>query len=141
MTMRLEISRPEPTRGYRIVEIFFNLFLRIVALVFLALSLQIWAQAIGLWPDTSLRFDTMTNAQRIYTAVLAVLHPVTAVGLWTTMSWARAVWFLTIGFQTIIIMQFVVALGLGGWIIIFHAVTLLIYLIFQLALGFMRKEA
>ncbi|MEL6504454.1 MAG: DUF6163 family protein [Pseudomonadota bacterium] len=138
---RIEVARFEPTRAYRVVEFLFHTILRLLALLFLAFSLYTWARAVGFWPDPQLRFDTMDNPQRIYIAVLAVLSPVTAVGLWTTLSWARVVWFMTIAFQAVMIMWYPTVSAHGGWLIVFHAASLALYLLFQIALGFMRKEA
>lgn len=125
----------EPTllsRGYVV-------FLRVLALVFVVFALQTWMVAVGLEaPD--LRFDTADRTQRVYLAVLGVLFPVVAVGLWTTLSWGRVVWLIAIGFQ----------MGAGWWYpqaipgatatTTFHLLSLTIYIGFVLGVRITAKK-
>ena len=67
-------------------------FLRGLALLFLYLTIETWLGLIGFWPEE--RFDVITTPQRVYGAIQAVLLPVASVGLWTTLSWGRALWFI-----------------------------------------------
>ncbi len=126
---------PEPTllsRGYTV-------FLRVLALVFVIFTLQMWLVCVG-FDDTDLRFDLADRSMRVYLAVLAVLFPVAAVGLWTTLSWGRVVWLLAIGFQMS-----------AGWLYpqtfpeavattSFHLLSLVVYIGFVLGVRITAKK-
>lgn len=140
MNAQISAIEKEKTRFGRVVEALFNLFLRLMAAVFFGFSIQTWLSAVGYWDGAQFRFDTMSTTLKIYTAVLLVLQPVTSVGLWTTQSWGRVVWFLAIGFQTVAIMRFGEDIVASTWLILFHLAALAIYVVFQLALVFINKE-
>ncbi|MEE9375921.1 MAG: DUF6163 family protein [Rhizobiaceae bacterium] len=140
MNGQLEVTAKPLSKPARWVEVGFSLFLRLLAIVFFALSLHTWMTAIGFWEGSNFRFDTMSTPWKIYTAMLLVLNPVTTVGLWTTLSWGRVVWFLAIGTQIIGLLRFDLGSMLGNQLMLFHLGTLAIYVIFQLALFFINKE-
>lgn len=140
MDAQISAIKKEQTRGARVAEALFNTFLRLMAIAFFAFSIQTWLSAVGFWEGAQFRFDTMSTTLKIYTAVLLVLQPVTSVGLWTTQSWGRVVWFLAIGFQTVAIMRFGGDVIASTWLILFHLASLALYVIFQLVLVFINKE-
>ena len=82
--------------GERRLALAIVIVLRVLSLAYLGLSIWIWARTIGIWPQSAFQFDTMNAASKVYHAMMCVLLPVTAVGLWTTLSWGRVVWFLAI---------------------------------------------
>ncbi len=141
MSAQIELLEKQPTMVGRWVVGTYHFFLRLLSIAFIAFTIHIWLTAIGYWEGANFRFDTMEWKWKIYTAVLLVLNPVTSVGLWTTLSWGRVVWFLAAGFQIIAWLSFKMLPALGLEVIYFHLITLAIYLIFQIALYLINKEA
>ena len=141
MTVSLDTTSQKSSRLASAVEFMFNLFLRILAIAFFALALQTWLTVIGYWEGPNYRFDTMSATWKVYTAVLVVLLPVTSVGLWTTLSWGRVVWFLAIGFQILGFFLYAAEFGANELLVLFHLSSLGIYITFQLALHFIAKKA
>ena len=140
MTMELINAEPKRSRFGKVVEFTFSFFLRLLAIIFFAASLYAWARTVGIWVGAGNRFDTMSTMMRINAAVMLVLLPVTSVGLWTTLSWGRVVWFIAIGFQTVATLRFGVELGLPKFLVTFHLGCLGIYLLFQILLYFIEKK-
>jgi len=140
MSTHIQAINSTPTRLVRWTQGAFNSFLRALALCFVGLSIHIWLTAIGYWEGANFQFDTMAMDWKVYTAVLMVLIPITSVGLWTTLPWGRVVWFLAIGFQIVAWMRFELGSAMGEQLVLFHLVTLGIYVIFQLALSLITKE-
>ena len=116
----------------------FAIFLRLLSAVFLVFTLLTWSWAVGYSDAPQIRFDTMTAQTRIYVAVLAVLHPVTCVGLWTTLPWGRVVWMMAIAFQLGFLFTNPGAFGDPRWLAVFHLGCVAIYVIFQF---FMQRVA
>ncbi len=124
-----------------VTRFLYSTFLRLLSLTFVGLTILAWLQLIGYWgAGAQSRFDLMNTPWKIYIAVLAVLYPVTAVGLWTTLSWGRVIWFMAIGFQIIAIMRFPDSFGGHDFIVLFHLGTLAFYLVFELALRVIEKK-
>ncbi len=124
-----------------VVRFIYSSFLRLLSLAYVGLTILAWLQLIGYWGEgPQSRFDLMTTQWKIYIAVLAVLYPITAVGLWTTLSWGRVIWFLALGFQTVAILRFPDAFAVHDFIVLFHLGTLAFYLVFELALRVIDKK-
>ena len=143
MTLYAERSVKPKSSGKAIaaMRFLYSLFLRLLSLVFVGLTILAWLQLIGYWGEGPQdRFDLMSTPWKIYISVLAVLYPVTAVGLWTTLSWGRVIWFLAMGFQIVAIMRFPDSFAVHDIVIFFHLGTLAIYLGFELALRFIEKK-
>ena len=122
------------------LELATDVFLRCVSMFFVALTLAIWLQAIGYWDADATRFDTMSTQARTYTSMLAVLFPVTAVGLWTTLSWGRVVWFLAVIVQLLAFAGAFGAVAVNNQLLITHGICVLIYLSLRGALRFIPKK-
>jgi hypothetical protein len=67
-------------------------FLRLVALVLLALAIEYWMRVTGLLSGPESAFDNMPNHWRVVSASLAVVLPVAALGLWGLHTWGIVVW-------------------------------------------------
>ncbi len=129
------VEEAEPTllsRGYIV-------FLRLLALVFVFFTVQIWLVSVG-FDDPGLRFDRADSLTRVYLAVLAVLFPVAAVGLWTGLSWGRVVWLLAIGFQMIAGLWYPQTFPEAAATTTFHLLTLAIYIGFALGVRITAKK-
>ena len=133
-------ARPQP-RYAAAVNLLFILYVRTLALVFFVGALYIWAKLVGVWPGAENRYDTMSPMLKIYCTVLAVVLPVASVGMWTTLAWGRAIWFMLIGFQVVSALRFLDVVDYAAVILVFHAVSLSVYMFFQILLFFINKKA
>ena len=140
MKTPIEAQKPAQNPLANFVRLAFHVWLRLLAIIFFALTVEMWMSAVGYWEGVGQRFDTMSAGLKIYTAVLSVLLPVASVGLWTTLSWGRVVWFLAIGFQILAKLRLGDEIEVMPWVILFHILSILVYLAFQLALNFIEKE-
>jgi hypothetical protein len=143
MTLYAEESgKPKPSgKTAAATRFLYSTFLRLLSLAFVGLTILAWLQLIGFWGEgPRSRFDLMDTQWKIYIAVLAVLYPVAAVGLWTTLSWGRVIWFIAIGFQIVAIMQFPESFAVHQSVVLFHLITLGFYLVFELALRVIEKK-
>lgn len=116
------------------------IFLRLLALVVLALAVLVWARALGVWPDETARFDLLPAAGRTYTAVQAVLLPVAAVGLWTSLAWGRVVWLLSVA---ILLMEYATIPStpdLYLQLLILNAIAIVTYFSMRLTLFFIANK-
>lgn len=143
MTLYAEVTTKKKSSGKlaAAMRFLYSTFLRLLSLAYVGLTILAWLQLIGYWGEgPQSRFDLMNTQWKIYIAVLAVLYPVTAVGLWTTLSWGRVIWFMALGFQTIAIMRFPNSFAVHDFIVLFHLGTLAFYLVFELALRVIDKK-
>lgn len=121
-------QKEEQTREQVLLDSLFMFFVRFLSLIFFVLSIVTWAWAVGIWEGANFRFDTMPKSLKIYVAILAVLNPVTCVGLWTTLPWGRVIWFMSIGFQCTFLFRLPDIIQGSHWIIVFHLGCLALYL-------------
>ncbi|MDD9909774.1 MAG: DUF6163 family protein [Ahrensia sp.] len=112
----------------------FSVFLRLLSVVFLVLTLMVWASAVGYLDNSLTRFDTMPTQTRIYVAVLAVLNPVACVGLWATLSWGRTVWLIASAFQLGFVLTDPSVTQYPDALVAFHLSCLTIYVAMRLLL-------
>ena len=122
------------------VHFAFAAYLRFLAIIFFAASIYVWLRVVGYWDGADNRFDTMSVVQKIFSAIMVVILPVTSVGLWTTLAWGRVVWFLAIALQMLAILRFGDSLALPIEVVYFHLASLLIYAAFQILLYFIDKK-
>jgi len=134
MSEAIEAAVESDDRHEERLETAFGIFLRLLSLAFLGFTLAIWALAVGFSATPEMRFDTMSTQMRTYVAVLAVLHPVTCVGLWTTLSWGRVVWLMAVAFQLGFLFTNPGVFGDPRLAVVFHLGCIAIYVFFQFLL-------
>lgn len=134
-TMLVSNKRAHRVVGYSIVAL-----LRIMAIVMLGLAILVWLRAVGFWDGASMRFDTMSKPEKILTAMLAVLFPIASVGLWSTLSWGRVVWYAAVLVQVAGALFYSASLFPSAVMIAFHGAAIAIYLILRLRMDAMLKE-
>ncbi len=100
----------------------FELFLKAVALFFIAFTIRYWLLAIG-YPDTQIRFDTMVYEWQLAVAVLSVVQPVVAVGLWSAVRWGYVVWSIAVAIELIMYGPLSQTFGTFWSLIYFHVCT------------------
>ena len=136
----LRADEVEQPKGSSTVALINAWLLRLMSLVFVGLTIFIWAQAVGFGERDLLRFDLLTSVQKSFTAVFCVLFPVAAVGLWTTLSWGRVVWFMAVAAQLLSYTVWNDLLGIPVAVLLLHAVGIAIYLILLGADRFIAKK-
>ena len=110
------------------------IFLRILAMFFLVLAIQYWMRAVGIYGDGSIRFDTMPTHWRVAISALAILHPVTALGLWGLFSWGIAVWLINLAIQVVMHVGFAGNFGSEPLLMSFHLTCFAVFVIMHIAL-------
>ena len=116
-------------------------FLRLLSLCFIALTFYVWLRAVGYWPVPENRFDTMSPGLKVITALLSVLFPVSAVGLWTILPWGRVVWLLSVAVQFLAFAGIFGAVFMPVEVIYAHSATIAIFFAIQLGLYLITKKA
>ncbi|MEO1398037.1 MAG: DUF6163 family protein [Pseudomonadota bacterium] len=129
----IHLAKAKPTGAAARLEWVMHAYLRVISLFFLALSIWVWASAVGFEGTGSAPFTTMARPQQIYTTIGAVLFPVVSVGLWSTLSWGRVVWALAIVFQVVGGLVYGVAPLLNDGLLLFHGTTIGLYLVLAAA--------
>ncbi|MFD0915615.1 DUF6163 family protein [Pseudahrensia aquimaris] len=135
-----QIRAASDAKGQRRISLALIILLRLLALAYLALALWMWAQTIGYWPGGDVRFDSMNVPSRVYHAMLCVMFPVVAVGLWTTLAWGRVVWILAILVQVGAFALFRREIGVPEIFLNFHAISVAVYLALELGLRLVTNE-
>ena len=59
-------------------------------------GLVYWSQLTGMSPDPTLRFDLLSDAERVLYTTLALLLPTAALGLWLITRWGIVLWVLAV---------------------------------------------
>ncbi len=127
MTYLEEFKPATPT----LLETILNWYLRLLAMCFVALTIYYWLRISGYYPGADWRFDTMSTPWKIASAILAVLLPVSAAGLWSTLSWGQVVWIMAIIIELLMYNWFTDYYGPNVPITTFHLATIAIYLGFR----------
>ena len=122
MVLELHEEDPDPPRLGFIRKV----FLRAVALFLLIYSLNYWMRIVGLAGD--IRFDLMPEHWQVASATLAVLLPVTAVGMWGLYPWGLLTWFLTIAIELTMYAFQTDYFGRNDLVLAFHFVALIAWM-------------
>jgi len=117
------------TQTPSIVELAHVLLLRCLALFFVFFALQYWLRLIGFYEGPDYQFDTMATHWKLVAPVLAVLHPVTALGLWGLFSWGPVIWFVTIAIEVTMYTYFPDLFGDNRGLLIFHTISVALFVI------------
>lgn len=81
-----------PRQQIYLPELLMTIFLRVVAAGCLWYAIGIWADLIGYGAKGTLRIDLLNRDMQAAVAALALLYPVTAIGLWLKGSWGPVMW-------------------------------------------------
>jgi len=134
------VEKPKPSNVAVLLQFMIVAFQRILALIFVLLTVLVWLRAVGFWEASGMRFDLMDAPNMAYTALLAVMFPVASVGLWTTLSWGRVVWFLAAGVQLLAFAGFSDRINVEIPLLTFHAFAISFFLAMMLGLRFIEKK-
>jgi len=112
----------------------FNLFLKLVALFFIAFAIRHWLLAIG-YPRTDIRFDIMVVEWQMAIAALAVTQPIVAVGLWSSVNWGYVIWAIAVSIEIYMYLLRPDLFGVFWSLIYFHlavGAVMLLYLFIEI---------
>src|SRR5260370_1914256 len=104
------------------------LFLRIMAVVWIAKGLYHWAQGTGFMGGEEEAFENQSMAWQTATIYFAVIELVAAVGLWLATPWGAVVWLTTVVSMAVIELMFPGIYGGSLMVVGFEAVMLAAYL-------------
>src|SRR3546814_19348827 len=90
--LRVMESDPPIVPKASLASILFVVFLRIVAVACLWLGLTYWAMLVGYSLGGHGRFDLLSLPWRVAASSLAVLFPVSSLGLWHAVPWGPLLW-------------------------------------------------
>ena len=116
-----------------LTQILFVLFLRIVAMTCFWFGLQYWAMLVGYTLDGRGRFDLLSLPWQVAAPSLAVLFPVASLGLWLAVSWGPVLYALAAIIQFLMYNLWADIFGANVFVLLFHAVVALLYLLFRIA--------
>ena len=133
-----EDLKPAPTTW---LDIAFVSFLRLLAICFIGFTVQYWMRVSGYYDGPEWRFDTMSSSWKIVAAMLSVLLPIAAVGLWSTLSWGRVVWAMAVITELTMYSWYPERFGTSSIIVWFHLASIAIYLVFQACFIYSTKKA
>lgn len=108
-----------------------NLFMRILALLFICYAVRYWLLMVGVL-DPEIRFDVMPNHWKVAAAFFSVFYPVAALGLWGIFRWGVVVWFLTAIAELAMHIFYPQLFGVYNVLVIFHLASMGTWLIYAL---------
>lgn len=109
-----------------VITVASSIFLRMLALVILAVSIVFWSQVLGFQGSDIKQIYISNEFRGVLLAVLAVVTPLLGVGLWLGMSWARILWGLL---SAALVTLYLVGQPISSEMLIFGA-SLMILLVF-----------
>ncbi len=127
--------------GPSMTAIAFEWFQRLVALYCLLFGIYYWVRLVGFYPGSLWRFDLMPTQWQVVTAMLAVLFPVAAIGLWMLSSWGPVIWFICAATEAVMYGGLPQRFGRLDPVLIVHLAVALVYVGFRATLFFQRRRA
>ena len=104
-------------------------FLRLLALAYIVFAVFVWGQVIGADLPFVEPLLTLPGPQQATSVILAVMLPVTAMGLWSLQPWGQVVWGLTVTVHIVALLRGWEISAAVGWLLAFHLATLIVFLI------------
>lgn len=122
------------------VRVMLNWLYRTAALFCLAFGLIYWGRLIGFPEGSGWRFDLMPVHWQVACAVLAVLFPFAASGLWMLASWGPVIWFICAASETIMFIGFPQLFGENLLVVSIHGATAALFIVLR-GMNFYLKRA
>ena len=136
MEIRLTTRKRHSTRN----DLAMVIFRRGLALALLVLALYYWIRIVGLSDEEGLRFDTMSEAWRVASAIQAVLLPIAVIGLWGLFAWGTSIWLLAVAIELTMHMGMAQIFGEAREIVLFHIASLAVYVLIKLVAALRRRS-
>jgi hypothetical protein len=125
---------PKPS----LTEILFGFFLRLVAASCIWFALNYWAMLIGFSHGGAGRFDLLSPEWRAAATALAVVYPVSALGLWLLVSWGPVVWVVAAAIEIAMYEFYPASFGARPLLLVLHAAVAVTFVLFRAALLYQR---
>jgi hypothetical protein len=121
------------------IHLLYNVFLSIVALACVAGTVKYWAMLMGITDGGALRFDIAPLHWRLAATTLALLLPLTALGVWFQTAFGLWGWILVTFIQYL--MHAVLPQWYGGdpFNLLFSGSVVILFLVFQ-TLFYLRER-
>jgi hypothetical protein len=129
------------TPKFSITDVLFVVYLRIVACIALWFGLEFWAMLVGYSHNGLARFDLLTVPWRITTCSLAVIFPVSGLGLWMTVSWGPVIWAMGAIAQILMYGVWPKIFGENPLLITFHIIVAVVYVAFRVAIVLEKRAS
>lgn len=97
----------------------YSLLLKIIALFFIAFAIRYWLLAMGILNPT-FGFDAMPTNWQTVVAILSVLQPIVAVGLWGGLRWGVVVWVIVVAIELVMHGLYPSVYGENDGLLLFH---------------------
>jgi len=118
----------------------FLVFQRCAACYLFVIGLGCWAALIGLSMNGAWRFDLVTPNIRAVEAVLAVIFPIAATGLWFGVGWGFVLWVVGAVIQVSAHGGYTQTFGAAPWTTTMHVAGIASYIAFWFYLVFIRRH-
>lgn len=112
----------------------YSWFCRMLAACCAAIGLMYWVRLIGLYEGALWRFDLMPLHWQVACAVLAVLFPIAATGLWMAVSWGPVIWIIAAATEVAMYAGFPELYGSRPPLVAFHIMTVIVFVAFRVLL-------
>ncbi|MEP2978022.1 MAG: DUF6163 family protein [Lentilitoribacter sp.] len=122
------------------IHLLYNVFLSIVALACVAGTVKYWAMLMGITDGGTLRFDIAPLHWRLAATTLALLLPLTALGVWFQTAFGLWGWVL------VTFIQYLMHAVLPNWFgadplnLIFSGAVVVLFLVFQTIFYFKERK-
>lgn len=113
------------------IHLLYNVFLSIVALACVAGTVKYWAMLMGITDGGALRFDIAPLHWRLAATTLALLLPLTALGVWFQTAFGLWGWVLVTFIQYLMHAVLPSWFGLDPLNLIFSGAVVVMFLVFQ----------
>ena len=117
-----------------------NLFMRVLALIFIWFATRYWLLMVGVL-DAEIRFDTMLNHWKAASAFLSVSYPIAALGMWGLFRWGIVIWIITASIEIIMHVLYPQLYGQHDALVLFHLSSMGAWLLYFLIEYFDKKRA
>ena len=108
-----------------------NLFLRLLALVFIVFAVRYWLLVVGV-SNSEIRFDTMPNHWKVAGTFFSVFYPIAALGLWGLFRWGIVIWFLIASLELVMYVFYQQLYGQHNSLVVFHLASMGTWLTYRL---------
>ena len=115
-------------------EVAFVWFQRVIAGYCLLFGVLYWIRLVGYYPGSLWRFDLMPVHWQVVSAVLAVLFPLAAIGLWMLSSWGPVIWLICAAMEATMYLALPEMYGFRPTIGISHVGVILLYIAFRIVI-------
>ena len=117
------------------IELGYDWLCRALALTCMTIGLAYWIRLIGLYDGALWRFDLMPLHWQVACAVLSVLFPIAATGLWMTVSWGPVVWVVATASEILMYAGFPELFGSRPALVAFHIAAFVLFAVWRLLLA------